>query len=273
MVWAIPAWSILCGAIVSGEMQLNLATGVQLVIVLLLVEVGWGTVWTALSTTDWARPLRRWRHWHLAESEITVPYAQPGSPAARLTRWIAELRSWYRAVLAPTAGPAVGAIGVGALFSLLLAVVAGPGLLRVTLTAFALMQLAVTIDGGRDQPGAGWDAVLRLGLPWLAGHLAFGSLSLPSVALAVGFSIAVVGSGVDRLGWARGFWAGGQIAVAALFIPLQRPLTVLFIVLLLFPQWLATLWETRARAADPRAWVRHAWPWLTASMLLAAWSL
>lgn len=273
MVWAIPAWSVVCGAVVSGGMRFNLTTGVQLVIVLLLVEVGWGTVWTALATTDWARPLRRWRHWRLAEAEVIVPYVQPGSPAARITRWLSELRSWYRAVLAPTAGPAVGAIGVGALFSFLLALVAGPGLLRVTLTAFALMQLAVTIDGGRDQPRAGWDAVLRLGLPWLAGHLAFGSLSLASVGLAAGFSVAIAGAGVGRLGWARSLWAGGQLAAALLFVPLHRPLAVLFIVLLLFPQWLVTLGIPKERAADPRGWIRHAWLWMTASMFLAAWSL
>lgn len=254
-------------------MELNLTTGVQLVMVLLLVEVGWGTVWTALATTDWTRPLRRWRHWNLGEPGVTVPYTQPGSPAARLTRWLAQLRSWYRAVLAPTAGPAVGAIGVGAAFSLLLAVVAGRGLLLVTLVAFALMELAVAVDGGREQPGPGWDAVLRLGLPWLAGHLAFSALSLPSLALAASFSVAIAGTGVDRLGWARGLWAGGQLMAAALFIPLKRPLAVLFVVLLLFPQWLTTLWVPSERATDPRGWVRHAWPWLTVSMFLAAWSL
>jgi hypothetical protein len=273
MVWAIPAWSVLCGAIVSGEMRLTLATGVQLVIVLLLVEVGWGTVWTALATTDWARPLRRWRYWHLGEPGATVPYAQPGSPAARLTSWLSELRSWYRSVLAPTAGPAVGAIGVGAIFSFLLAVVAGRGLLQITLTAFALMQLAVTLEGGRNRPGAGWDAALRLGLPWLAGHLAFASLSLPSLALAAAFSVSVAGSGASSSGWARGLWTGGQVAAAVLFVPLQRPLTVLFVLLLLFPQWLATLRMSSERATDPQGWVRRAWPWLTASMLLAAWSL
>lgn len=273
MVWAIPAWSVLCGAIVSGEMALNLTTGVQLLVVLLLVEVGWGTAWTALATTDWARPLRRWRHWHLAESEFALPYARQGSPAARFTRWLAELRSWYRAVLAPTAGPAVGAIGVGALLSLLLSLVAGRGLVLVTLAAFAVMELAMIVDRGREQPRAGWDAVLRLGLPWLAGHLAFSALRLPSLGVAAAFSVAIAGSGARQIGWARGLWAGGQLAAAALFVPLQRPLVVLFVVLLLFPQWLAILWISDDRATDPRGWVRRAWPWMMTSMVLAAWAL
>lgn len=270
MAWTIPAWATLCGAIASGELTPTLSAGLQLLLTLLLVEAGWGTVWSALATTNWAMPLRRWRNWRIGDPPRLLPYTQPGSPGYRLAHWLSQLQSWYRAVLVPTAGPAIGAIVAGLAISLILAAVAGLELTMLTLAVCAVMQLAIALDKGRGQPSAGWGAVLRLGLPWLAGHLTFTSLTLPSLALAAAFSLAVTGTDTARQGWGRALWTVGQLIAAALFILLRHPLVVLFLTLLLFPQWLLAI---RPSPANPHRWIRRAWPWLTAAMLLAAWTL
>jgi hypothetical protein len=242
--------------------------GGQLLLTLLLVEAGWGALWGALATTDWATPLRRWRNWHMGGTAPSLPYIQPGSPGDRLVGWLSQLRAWGKAVLAPAAGPALWTAITGLILSLVLSAALGPDLLALSVGTLALMQLALVLDRGRGQPGPGWDGALRLGLPWLAGHLAFASPTLPSAAVAAAFSAAVVGAASAERPQGRALWTAGQLAAAGLFIPLHRPLVVPFLVLLLFPQLLLL-----TRPGNPSRWSRQAWPWLAAGMLLAAWAL
>ncbi len=265
LAWAVPAWAVLCGALASGQLGLSLADGVRLLLALLLVEAGWGTLWTALSTTDWATPIRRWRNWHLEGNTPRLPYTQPGSPGDRLASQLSQLRSWAEVILLPSAGRALGAAGAGLLFSLALAASLGAEIVVLCAGTLASMQLALVFDHGRGQAGTGWDGVLRLGLPWLAGHLAFASPTLPSVAAATAFAVSVAGAGnIDRP-QGRVMWAAGQLTVAALFIPLQHPLAASFLVLLLVPQLLLP-----AQPEDPRRWTHRAWPWMAAGMLMTA---
>lgn len=267
LAWAVPAWATLCGAAASGALTFTVLSGVQLLLAWALIEVGWGTVWGALATTDWAAPLRRWRAWHLSDDLPRLPYFRPDSPGGRLLRWLSELRSWARAVLVPAAGPAIGAVLGGLALSLVLGAVMGPDLVLLTLAALALMQMAVLLERGRGQPRLVWDPVLRLALPWLAGHLVFASMSLPSLALACFFGLAVSGLTCGGRVLGRSLWAIGQIAVAVLHVVLRRPLVVPFLVLLVVPQWLLA-----TRIAED-SWSRRAWPWLAAAMLLAAVAL
>jgi hypothetical protein len=260
------------GAIVSHGLELTIAAGIQLVIVLLLVEMGWGTMWSALATTDWATLVRRWRHWHVGDVRVQLPFARPGSPADRLARWLAEIQSWYRIVLAPAAGSALGAAAVGMLLSVALAGLGGRNLVLISLAALALMELAVALDRGRGRPAPAWDAVLRLGLPWLAGHVAFKMLTWPSLALATAFSAALAGAGASRLRSSRLLWCGGQVAAAATLVVRQRPVVALLLALLLFPQWLLSLGGD-GEEAETREWLGRVWPWLAVAMLLTALAL
>jgi hypothetical protein len=273
LAWAVPAWATLCGAAASGALTLTVLSGVQLVLVWALVEAGWGTVWGAVATTDWAAPLRRWRGWHVGDDLPWLPYVRPDSPGGRVLRWLSELRGWAQAELAPAAGPAVGAVLGGLAFSLVLAAVAGPHLVLLTLAVLALMQLAVLLERGRGQPRPVWDPALRLALPWLAGHLAFAPLSLPSLALACFFGLAVSGLTCGGRVLGRSLWAMGQIAAAVLYVVLQRPLAVPFLVLLVVPQWLLASRVAEDSLVERQSWSRHAWPWLAAAMLLAAVAL
>jgi hypothetical protein len=254
---------------ISGEVALTPASGVRFLLTLTLVEVGWGTVWNALATTNWALPLQRWRNWHVGDASPVLPYVQPGSPGDRLTDWFSQLRFWYRAVLAPTVGQALGAAVAGVILSLLLALLIGMPLFLLTLAAFALIELAVALHGGRGQPATAWDGLLKVGLAWLAGHLAFAPVTLPSLILALAFSVTVSGTGATRWLGGRLAWIGGQVVAGVLFIPLRLPLIFPLVLLLLFPQWLAMVWVDDHII---NGWTRRAWPWLIVVMLLVAGS-
>lgn len=266
--WMVPLWATLCGAVASGGLALTLDGGVRLLLTLLLVEVGWGTLWTALATTDWAAPLRRWQDWPAVGQPAFLPYTRPDSPGGRLARWLAQLRSWWREAPDATVRRALAAVTAALLLSLILAAVLGANMLLLTLVALALMQLALVFDRGRGRVGAGWDGALRLGLPWLAGHLVFAALALPATALAAAFSASAAGIGGANRPVGRALWAAGQLAAALLFLPLQRPLAVPFLALLLLPQLLLM-----GQGGQEGGWIPRAWPWLAASMLLAAWAL
>ncbi len=266
--WLVPTWAVACGALASGALTPTLSTGIRLLLVLLLVDAGWGTLWNALSTTDWSTPLRRWRNWHLGEKWPSPPYTQPDSPASLAVQWLGQLYSWSDAVLAPVAGRAVGAAVVGLVLSLALSAALGSGAVLLTIASLALMQMALLADRGRGQAGSAWDGALRLGLPWLIGHLALAPITPASLALAVAFSLAVAGIGHADQPRGLALWVTGQLAAAALLLLLQLALAVPFAVLTLIPQILLF------RAAEkPRDWIYQAWSWMAAGMLLAAWVL
>jgi len=266
--WAIPVWATLCGAIASGGLSPTLTDGGRLLLTMLLVDAGWGPLWGALATTDWAAPLRRWRNWRLDTPIPPLPYVRPGSPGDRLARWLAQLWAWAKTVLAPVAGHGLGTTVAGLTLSLVLATALGPDLLMLTVGGLALMQLALVTDRGRGQVSPGWDGPLRLGLPWLAGHLAFAPPTLPSAALAAAFSLTAAGAGSAHRPQGRALWAAGQLTAAALFLPLHRPLVVPFLALTLVPQLLLP-----GRSDNPHRWTRVAWAWLGTGMLLASWAV
>jgi len=265
LAWSAPLWATLCGAVASGRLTLTLPAAIRLLLVLLLVEAGWGTMWNALATTDWATLLRRWRNWNAEDHCPALPYVRPGSPGERATRWLGRALSWARTLLLPIAGHALGAIAGGVMLSLAVATALGTDHLLLTAATVALMQIA--LFASRREVGTGWDSVLRIGLPWLAGHLAFGPPLLESLALAAAFTVTFAAVGSERQTLERTLWPAGQVAAMVFLLP-RQPVAVPFLFLLLIPQLLMA-----AGDAPNRHWTRQAWPWLAAAMLLAAWVL
>ncbi len=272
-VWFLPLWATVCGAVAAPPDPPTLASIARLLLALFLVELGWGELWLALTATDWATPLGRWRHWEAQDTKINlalrIPYARPGSPADRLARWLAQLTSWGRMVLLPLVGPALGSGLVGLLLSLALSAVLGRNLLLLTLGTLASAQLVAVASGGRGGAGPGAGLAFRVGLGWLAGHLTFAPLTLPSVALAGAFSLAASGAEIDRnrkinLALRGAFWVGGYVGVMLLLVVLRRPLVVPFIAFLALPPLLADAPEGAS------GWRRRYGVWLAAAMLLAA---
>jgi hypothetical protein len=269
--WLSPAWAALCGVVASGGFDWQGAGWLQLALLILVVDGGWGTLWAAIGGTDWATPLRRWRHWQFGERINKPPYTLPGSPGDRVFRWFGQFRAWWRHLFWLDCGPALTTIVIALPVVMVLAVLLGPELILISVGAVAVMQLGLVWKGGSGQPAPGWDAIVAVTLPWLAGHLAFGTLTLGSSILAL--TSGLVWGAAWRIESSRGriLAASGQLLAAALLVALNQPLATCGLVLLLVPQLALLPW---IKLGQPAGWyVRHTRPWLMAAMLLAAWAL
>jgi len=263
VVWLGPAWAALCGVVASGGFDWRGEDFVRLALLLLLVDGGWGTLWVALGSTDWATPLRRWRNWRFGEPVATPPYTLPDSPGDRASRWLGQLRAWWRDVLWPTCGLALSAIAVALPVTALLATLLGPDLLLLSLAALAVMQLGLAWGG--------CNAAVAVILPWLAGHVACGPLTPSSAGLALAFTLAWGANRRAESPWGRALGASAQLLALAFFVALHQPLAAGGLALLLIPQLALLPWLRRGQSASWYAW--HARPWLMAAMLLSAWAL
>ncbi len=263
----VPLWATLWGAVVGSSGAILRADVARLLLVLILVEVGWGELWRALTATDWATPLHRWQHWHLGTFPLRaswpLPYTRPGSPAHRLGVWLTQLVSWGETVFLPAAGSALGTAVISALISLALAAALGRDLLLLTLGVLAMAQLAALSSGGRGTVGTGWNAAIRVGLPYLAGHLAFAPLTFPSLAVAGAFSLAFSGTGKSKDPARAALWVSGYLLAALLLLVLHRPLAVPFLFFLGLSPFLAT-------DRGLRGWFRRYGAWWMAAMALVS---
>lgn len=154
---------------------------------LALLLGGWLPWWRALAYTDWATPLARWRTWENAIPIAPLPYTQPGTPGAALTRALALARHWWRAVGYEALHSPLRQAGLALALSLLLAALQGRAALLLTLLFLAWSELAVLWHGGRGQPGSGWTAFALVGIPWLLGS----SLSAAGLGAAGPAALAI----------------------------------------------------------------------------------
>jgi hypothetical protein len=283
--WLGPAWACLCGVVASGSFGwqdgvLSANRGLsskggdflRLALLILLVDGGWGTLWAALGSTDWATPLRRWRNWQSGEPSAALPYTLPNSPGDQASRWLGQLRVWWRDALWPTCGPAISSVVVALPVTILLGILLGPELLLLSAAALAVAQLGLAWEGGRGATAPGWNAIVAVALPWLAGHIAFGgSPTLRSIGLAMTFALAWGSTWRFKSAGGRTLGVGAQLLAAALLIALYQPLAAGFLLLLLAPQLVLLPWLWRGQSAS--WYVRHARPWLMAAMMIAAWAL
>ena len=99
-LWLGPAAAALAGALASGRLHWN----GQVLLLVVLADLGWGNIWWAVAGTDWRTMRDRWNAWVSQETvsrTAAFPYMQPASPAGRLVRWWADLRAWNRKELWP----------------------------------------------------------------------------------------------------------------------------------------------------------------------------
>jgi len=271
VTWLGPAWACLCGVVASDDFGWQGEDWLRLALLLLLVDGGWGTLWAALGSTNWAAPLRRWRNWRFGDPAIPLPYSLPGSPGDRASRWLGQLRTWWCDVLWPACGPALSAIVVALPVTVMLGALLGPELLLLSTAAFAVMQLGLAWEGGRGDATPEWDSVVAVALPWLAGHVAFGEPTLHSAGLALTFALTWGAVWRAKSPWGRTLGIGTQLLAAVLLVARYRPLAAGFLLLLLAPQLALLPW---LRRDQPVSWyAHHTRPWLMAAMLVAAWAL
>ncbi len=269
--WMGPAWAALCGVLASGNFDWRSQDWLRLALLILLVDGVWGTLWAALGGTNWATPMRRWRNWRFGQALTPLPYTLPSSPGDQTARWLGHLRTWWRDIFWPTCGPAFSAAIVAIPMLAVLGALLGIESALLSMAALAVMQLGLAWDGGRGSISPGWDALIAVTLPWLAGHAAFAPLTLHSFGLALALALAWGAAWRADLAGERIVGIGAQILSAVLLATLYRPLAAGTVLLLMIPQLAMFPWFSERQVAARYA--RYARPWLMAAMLIAAWAL
>jgi hypothetical protein len=238
---------------------------------LLLTDGVWGTLWAALANTDWGSPVARWRDWSACAGLVALPYTRPGTPGHRVSRWLAQLRCWWHRDLWPACGHALSAIAVVLPIGAAISVFLGPEYVLLGIGALALMELGTGWEAGSGRVTPGWDALIAVLFPWLAGHLAFAPLTVSSVGLAVACAVAygVVWSVAQS--WALVLMVADYALAATLLLVLHAPLAAVVLGILLIPQLALLPWLRRGQS--PAWYVRYSRLWWLVAALVASWAL
>ncbi|HID63177.1 MAG TPA: hypothetical protein EYP49_10620 [Anaerolineae bacterium] len=269
--WLGSAWAALCGAVASGQMELGAQSLLLLLLVLFLVDPVLGGVWGLVLGTDWSAPFAGGP---LSRGEIpskSLPYTSPGSPGYRASRWLAGGLAWWREDFRPQVGAEFLSLILILAVAIMLASLLGRLVTLLTLVALVLMAVVLFSSRRRGAISFPLRAILELGLPWLIGHLAFGSLSWESVAFAFAYTVAYYACFVLLGGQRRAatrLLNGSQIVAVALLVIVKEPILAGIAGLLLLPQLLLQpfLWRGEAE------WwyLQRSQPWLMAGMLTVA---
>ena len=271
LTWLGPAWAALCGAMASGWLTLSGENLLFLLIVLFLADALWGTLWHLIAEGDWFVSSVN-QHPQAQEASLTVlPYTAPGSPSHRIFSRLGRKLAWWRAVFWPRQGPAFVGLVVALPLTLILAVILGQRVIILTSAALAIMVLALLRARRHSPPPLSLRAILEMGLAWLAGHIAFGPLTLWSFLLAAFYTVAyhsclklARNSGKPSLVLLK----VSQAAVIVLLIFLRQPVVAGVMGLLLLPQML--LQPFLGQGQVELWYLRRTRPFLMAGMLLAA---
>jgi hypothetical protein len=273
-------WAVLCGALASNQVRWDGETLLTLGLILLLVELGWSNLWDLAVMTGWFRPLGEGWPPRRSAPAASLPYTLPRSPGGRLAGGLGRFAAWWRKAFWPAAGGALLGLLGAALLTAILGVLL-PDRLRPLLAALvALAGLGIAHRRRGKEPLA-VQALVRVGLSWLAGHAVFAGLGTASLALALAFSLAAWGSLRLAAGLRGSLWLlnAGQVIAVAVLILLKQPVVAGVAGLLFFGQLAMQPSLRYEDGADPagvgrRATVsRRAWPWLMALMLVAALAL
>ena len=268
--WLGSAWAALCGAVASGQMGLEAQSLLLLLLVLFLVDPVLGGVSGLVFGTDWFAPFAGG---HLSRGEIpskSLPYTSPGSPGYRASRWLAGVLAWWRGDFRPHVGTEFLSLILTLAVAIMLASLLGRLITLLTLVALVLMAVVLFSSRRRGAISFPLRAILELGLPWLIGHLAFGSLNWESVAFALAYTVAYYARLVlldGRRRAATRLLNSSQVVAVALLIVVKEPILAGVAGLLLLPQLLlqSFLWR------DEAEWwyLERSQPWLMAGMLTA----
>jgi hypothetical protein len=150
----------------------------------------------------------------------------------------------------------------------ILSTLLGPELLLLSLAAVALMQLGLIWEKGRGTVPPGWDALIGVTLPWLAGHTTFAPVTLRSATLAVLFALAWGSAWRVTSPLARAVMIGSQLLAAIWLIVLHQPLAAGTVLLLVVPEIALLPWTPRHLPV--KRYVRYTRLWLMAAMVATA---
>lgn len=261
--WAwklLPIVSLLSGAWAFGA---PLDTLAPTALALALVLGGWMPLWRAITTTDWKTPLQQWRTWKKREPLPTLPYLQPGTPGAALHRALEEARAWWRSVGAEALIAPLRIASLALMLNALLSLALGRTALLFSISLLTFAELATLWHEGKGYVGTGWEAIGRVGLPWLLGASLVGPITLTSWLVALVVTI-LVGLQATNRAWS----IIGPLIASAFLLWQGYSFAVGGVLLLSFPGWLLLL-----DGIEPTRYRRAVAPWLLLMLLLIAGAL
>jgi len=271
LTWLGPAWAALCGAVASGWLTLSAENLLFLLVALFLADALWGTLWYLIAEGDWFVSSARWPVQVPEASLAALPYSAPGSPSHRIFGRLGWTKTWWRAVFWPRLGTALLGLVVVLPLTLVLAIILGQRVIILTSAALAIMVLALLRARRHSAPPPSLRAILEMGFAWLAGHIAFGPLTLWSFLLAAFYTVAYH-SCLELARNSERRWLTllkvSQAAAIALLIYLRQPVVAGVVGLLLLPQML--LQPFLGQGQVELWYLRRTGPFLMAGMLLAA---
>ena len=268
------SWAVFCGALASNQLRWQGDILLDFVLILLLVELGWGSLWELAVGTDWFRPLADGWPPSRPTSPLALPYTQPQSPSGRLARGLGRLAGWWREAFWPAVGAALLGLLAAALLTVVLALILPTNLRPLFAALVALIGLGMVQRRRGRQPLAA-QSLERVGLGWLAGYTVLAGMEIAPLVLALSFALAAWGILRVAEGRPRGLWLlnGGQVIAVVVLLVLKQPVAAVIVGLFLFGQVAMQPSLRYGQGAVHLTVGRRTWPWLMLVMLVAAWAL
>ena len=266
-----PGWAMLAGALSTGQLEFNLPTLLRLIGLWLLVDPLLGMLWDISAGQDMWRKLAPANLPPPSPHGFSLPYLQPGSPAARLVIVSRRYWRWWRDNYTTEYGRQLATFWLGSALALLFGLFFGQTVFWLTILTLGLSFLAGQTSimlagpqGGRLQ------SLAQFLLPWAIGVTAWATLSPLRLALAVCWWIVYLG-GLRMAGQHHQagllFWLGQATAIILLLelrlLPGAAVVGVLFIA-----QWLLKL-----KFNSSPGFLQKMQPYLVAAVLVAGWGL
>jgi hypothetical protein len=155
-----------------------------------ILAIMWGLAWSTITGIHWAALLTHWQDWRGAKPLLMLPYAQPGSDAARLALWLGQLKRWLSDEVWPHYGNALLLCALAVIVAAGLAPALGTTAVLLSLTALGLAQIAALACRGNGKPSTLLSGIAVVGLPALLGYTTFQEATL--VAWALSFSAVAI---------------------------------------------------------------------------------